>query len=192
MKRNFCAIVLISVLLACLVGCSDAKFEPPGNGKYETMAVSSIGNPSQWYGTVTISEYEGEYPEIEGEYEAVAYVVEDIDTRQPFFEVKSYDLAELFFEPNELGIVDSLILSFYIKLDGKEFYPRVDEVKGRNAESWILLANLDKADSTEFKTYLEDGILTATYDYETDYESFKLTYEFAKIKGEDPLKIYEQ
>ncbi len=147
-------------------------FDAPGYGAVNTIPVDSLSNPSDWYGIVTISNYSGPNPEIQGEYEAYGYIGELMDGSQ-YFEVYVQDFYE-----DEYPII-----SCYIDLHTDTFYPIVDD------EAWVMDAYMKDEDSIWYSPTLFNGILSASYDYELDEESYLLEYSLSQI-GEESMSDY--
>ncbi len=140
------------------------EFIPPGYGAVETVPVTELSTPSEWYGTVLISNYSGDYPDTEGEYEAYGYLDTTIDGI-PFFEIYVD------------GIYGSEypVVSFYIDLLPATFYPIVDD------EAWIMDAPLVEDDSWQLSPYLIDGVLLDDYEYDYAGEAFTFEYKLSQI-----------
>ena len=143
------------------------EFAAPGYGTEQTIAVETLSNPSDWYGIVTISDYVGEYPEMEGEHEAWGYI--DEDDQGTYFEVYTDGTYD---DENSYGF-----MSFYIELENYTFFPVIDD------NAWIVDAALTEDDGIWVTPTLMNGVLSATYEYELEGESFTLVYELAMIEG---------
>ncbi len=140
-------------------------FVAPGYGTEQTVPVETLSKPSDWYGTVTISNYEGNN-DISGEYEAWGYIGED-----------EYGV---YFELYADGPVESEdhidIMSFNIEFHDYSFFPVVDEY------AWLYGgASLKEEDNTWYVPSLTNGVLGASYDYDYNGESFTLDFAIAMI-----------
>ncbi len=146
-------------------GVNATGFIPPGYGAEQTVPVETLSNPSQWYGIVTISDYVGN-DDISGEHEAWAYIgSDDIGT---YFELYLY------------GYVDSddylNFMSFNIELHDYSFFPVVDE------HAWLYGgATLKEEDNTWYVPSITNGVLSATYNYDYNGESFVIDFELAQV-----------
>ncbi len=146
----------------------DDGFVAPGYGTEKTVSVETLSNPSEWYGTLTISDYVG-FDDVSGEYEAWAYL-DEYDGKQ-YFEMYlngPYDDEDSF-----------LFLTFYIEQHDYTFFPIVDE------DAIVWYAPLKEEDNTWFNPTLNNGVLTCTYEYDYDGEIFTFFYELAQIEGSD-------
>ncbi len=141
-------------------------FVAPGYGAENTIAVETLTLPSTWYGTITISDYVGPYPHIEGEHEAWAYLAND-------------GTAD-FFEITVDGIYENgqAVLSYYAEVHNYTFFPIAD------GTDWIFDTYLTIDDETWYTPQLINGILTATYDYVDEDESFTFVYTLAQVADE--------
>ncbi len=138
----------------------EIDFVAPGFGKVATKAVDTIEDPSNWYGVMTISDYSGDRPELEEEYEVWGFVNNSDGTYFSLYVDGLYG-------------GDYPVVSFYIELEDTSFTPIIDD------QAWVMDAIMSDGDEETFKPVLENGVLSATYSYENDGESFTLTYEIA-------------
>ncbi len=142
------------------------EFIAPGYGTEDTIAAQTLSNPSDWYGTITVSDYEGPYPETAGEFEAWAYIDTDVDGYDYF---ETYIIAPYYDD-------DSVVFSSWnIELHDYTFFPVVDDY------AWILESPLREEDNTWYTPTLTNGVLSASYEYDYNGESFTFVYEFAQI-----------
>ncbi len=149
-------------------GINATGFVPPGYGAEKTIPVETLSNPTNWYGTLTISDYVGN-DDLNGEYEAWGYLGTDND--MPFFEIF---INAPYYDENS-----TTFLSFYIEQHDYTFFPIV------NDEGWIWVAPLKEEDNTWFTPSLMNGILVCTYDYDYGGETFTVVYELAQIDDEN-------
>ncbi len=146
------------------ISVPSADFVAPGYGSEETILVETLSNHTQWYGIVTIENYSGN-DDISGEYEAWGYI--DTDESGNYFEVYINDSA--------YGDGDGII-SFNIELHDYTFFPIVDE------HAFLYGgAPLREEDATWYTPTLTSGVLSATYEYSYNGESFTLTYQLSQI-----------
>ncbi len=141
------------------------SYVAPGYGTESTVSAETLDSPSDWYGLVTISNYVGD-ANLEGEYEAWAYI--------------GSDEFGTFFELYLDGPVDSGydvdLMSFNIELNMYSFFPIVDDY------AWLYNgATLKEEDNTWFSPALTNGVLTGTYDYAHEGESFTIDFELGLI-----------
>ncbi len=146
-------------------GINATGFVAPGYGTEETMPVETLSNPSDWYGVVTISDYVGSN-DISGEYEAWGYIGSD----------QYGNYFELYVD----GPVDSGneidLMSFNIELHDYSFFPIVDEY------AWLYGgATLKEEDNTWYVPSITGGVLTASYNYDYNGESFIIDFSIAQI-----------
>ena len=149
-------------------GFATDDFVAPGYGAETTIPVETLSNPSEWYGIVTISDYEGPYADdMEGEHEARGFLSND--GSGDYFEIHVEDIYE----------DGNVILSYYAEVHDYTFYPIIGE------NSWIFDVDLTEDDEIWYTPTLMSGILSASYEYEDDDETFTFTYELAMIEGSD-------
>ncbi len=156
---------------------SAPDFIAPGYGTEDTISVETLKKPSAWYGTITVSDYDGPYPETEGEFEAWAYLETDASGIDYF---ETYVLAPY-------GEENSVVFSSWsIELHDYTFFPIVDDY------AWILDAPLKEEDNTWYTPTLTNGVLSASYDYDYNGETFTYVYEFAQIDDGTTFKNVEE
>ncbi len=146
-------------------GINATGFVAPGYGTEETMPVETLVNPSNWYGIVSISDYVGNH-DISGEYEAWGYIGSD--------EYGNY--FELYINgPVDSGY-ESDLMSFNIELHDYSFFPIVDEY------AWLYGdAPLKEEDNTWYVPSLTNGVLSASYNYDYNGETFIMDFSIAQI-----------
>ncbi len=148
-------------------GVNATGFIPPGYGAAQTMPVETLSNPSDWYGTITVSDYTGPYADdMAGEHEAWGFI--GSDEQGDYFEI----LVEGIYTDT------NLILSYDAEIHDYTFFPL------EGGTSWIFDRNLIEEDYTWYTPTLINGILTATYYYEDEDETFTFVYELAQIVDE--------
>ncbi len=141
-------------------------FVAPGYGAEATVPVEKLSVPSEWYGMINISDYQGPYADnMDGEHEAWGTLSHD-DTGC-YFQIYVDDIYS----------DSSVILSYYADVYEYTFYPIV------HASSWIFDINITEDDEMLYTPTLTNGILSASYDYVDDDESFTFTYALAMIEG---------
>ncbi len=156
-----------------------AGFTPPGLGSEQTIYVDTIGLPTEWYGELVISDYQGDANYIEGVYESYAYVNYDADG-VPYF--------ELYIEGHSYESYSSVVISFNCEMGDSTFFPIVDDY------AWINIDGLKYGDNNleyvvpfeaeaeiHYSPTLVNGILSATYYYSYGGESFTMTYNLSQI-----------
>ncbi len=149
-------------------GDFSSDFVAPGFGTEQTVAVETLSTPSDWYGTVTISNYQGDN-DISGEYEAWGYIGAD----------EFGDYFELYADAPVDSEQSIDIMSFNIELHDYSFFPIVDEY------AWLYRgASLKEEDNTWYVPSITNGVLGATYEYDYNGESFTLDFAIAMIPGE--------
>ncbi len=145
---------------------ADDNFSSPEYGEETTIPLEELTNPSQFYGTLYITNYNGYDSSFAGEHEAWGRIDTDVNGT-PYFELFTGG-------PNEDP--DSYVfMSFYIELETYTFYPIVDD------DAWIHNASLREEDSTWYTPTIENGKLTAIYEYDDGDESFTAEYELSQI-----------
>ena len=149
----------------------EPKFEDvvPGFGSEEIVPVEKIVSGMEFYGEVSITLYEGKYPEFEGVHEAWGYIMNDEDGNPDYFEI-------YFNGPYETG---EGVLSHYIKIneDTLSFVPVLDE------EAWIYDIGIIEDEYKGYEPKISYGRLMGSYKYEVEDESFWLNYCFGEIKS---------
>ncbi len=130
----------------------------------ELMEVK-LTSPSDWFGTMTISNYSGDN-DLTGTYDVWAYI--DENENGYYFEMFAdgpYD--------DENSII---VMSFYIELHDYTFFPIVNE------DAWTYnYAPLKEEDNTWYAPQNFSGNLYASYDYNYEGETFTLEYDISKI-----------
>ncbi len=140
-------------------------FVAPGYGSEQTVASEMLEYPSNWYGTVTISNYSGS-DDISGEYEAWAYIGQD--DIGVYFELYANG------EAGSDSAVD--LMSFNIDIHDYTFFPIED------SHAWLYGgAPYVEEEENWLIPMLINGSLYAAYDYDYNGESFTIEYEIAKI-----------
>ncbi len=146
-----------------------ADFVGPGFGTEQTILANSLTAPSDWYGLLLITDYSGEH-NISGEYEAWGYI--DSDADGDYFEL----YVDAPFDDNDAIV----FMSFNIDLDEHLFEPIVDDM------AWLYGdASLKAEDSKAFKASLNEGILSAQYQYSFNNQAFTLSYRLSQINYEE-------
>ncbi len=142
-----------------------APFIAPGYGTEQTFAAETIALPSDWYGMTTISNYKGSN-NLSGDYESWGYIGED--DNGIYFELY---LNGTFADESRIGL-----MSFNIELHDYSFFPIVD------GYDWLYNnATLKEEDNTWFNPVLQNGVLSATYDYNFEGESFTIDFQLSQI-----------
>ncbi len=144
---------------------SYGDFIAPGYGSEITMPVETLSNPSTWYGTLTIENYVGDN-NLDGEHEAWGYLGTTGDGLTYF---------ELFLDEPYSAESGFAFISYYTEQHDYTFFPIADEY------SWLHDVTLTEDDATWFTPSLYNGILTCTYDYDFQGESFSFYYELAQV-----------
>ncbi len=146
--------------------------QSPSSGE-RTRVTETLVNPSEWYGTMTISGYTGPYESMDGETEIWGRIGED--ATGPYFEIYAG-------EPYEF-----IVVSYYIELHDYTFFPIIVP-----DYTWMFNTTLKEEDETWYTPTLSSGVLSATYDFNYNGESFTMEYSMMQVDGasvRDPFNM---
>ncbi len=151
-------------------GSSEQDSVAQQNGSGEQGDIDSdfadvkLTNPSEFFGTVTITNYVGSN-DISGVHDAYAIIDTDVN-----------DLVYFEIYVESIYGNDVPIMSFYIELHDYTFFPIVDD------DAWIFDSYLVEDDETWFVPQNFGGTIVAFYEYDYDGESFSLEYELTMVE----------
>ncbi len=123
---------------------------------------------SEWYGSMTISEYSGPN-NANGTYDIWGFIGED--SYKPYFEIyDSYDIT-----------ANVPLVSYYIELDTDIFFPVIED----DDSAWIFQKYLTEDDYFDFVPLIWDGAIEFWHEYSYEGESFYVEFFLREVGSTD-------